>query len=84
MKTVRFSQHALEKFETLERHGFKITEEAIIATVQSPDKVELDKNPPIAQRRISENTVLRVVYTEDEDSYFIVTFYPGERKRYED
>jgi len=84
MKAVRFSQHALEKFETFELHGFKLTEEAIIDTVRSPDKVERDKNPPIAQRRISENSVLRVVYTEDEDSYFIVTFYPGARKRYED
>lgn len=84
MKSVRFSQHALEKFQILERHGFEISEEAIIATVRSPDKVEYDKNPPIAQRRISQNTVLRVVYTEEEDSYFVVTFYPGGRKRYED
>ncbi len=84
MKTVYFSQHALEKFETLERHGFRVTEAAIIETVRAPDKVERDKNPPIAQRRMSENTVLRVVYTEDEDSYFIVTFYPGVRKRHED
>ncbi|MFN8452958.1 MAG: DUF4258 domain-containing protein, partial [Anaerolineae bacterium] len=61
MKPVHFSQHALEKFQTLERHGFKITEESIVATVRSPDKIERDKNPPIAQRRISENTVLRVV-----------------------
>jgi hypothetical protein len=84
VKTVRFSQHAIEKFETLKRHGFKITEDAIVETVLSPDKVERDKNPPIAQRQISENTVLRVVYNEFEDSYFIITFYPGTRKRYED
>ncbi len=84
MKPVRLSQHALEKLETLAQHGFVTTQEAVIETVLSPDKVELDRDPPIAQRRVSENTVLRVVYTEDEDEYLVITFYPGERKRYED
>jgi hypothetical protein len=84
VKNVRFSQHALEKLATLATRGFVTTRDAVIETVLSPDKSETDQFPPIAQRRISENTVLRVVYIEDEEGYFIVTFYPGDRKRYED
>lgn len=84
MKTIRFSDYALEKFDTLARHGFNTTREAVIETLLSPDKVERDQHPPIAQRRISEHTVLRVVYSETEEEYLVVTFYPGERKRYED
>jgi len=83
MKEVRFSQHALEKFATLARRGFFITREVVAQVVSSPDRVETDVYPPIAQRRISENTVLRVVFVEDDAGYLVITFYPGERKRYE-
>jgi hypothetical protein len=68
VKTVRFSEHALEKFDMLARHGFKTTREAVIEALLSPDRVESDQNPPIAQRRVSEHTVLRVVYTETESA----------------
>jgi hypothetical protein len=68
----------------LEAHGFVTSPEAVTQTVLSPDRIDRDQNPPIAQRRISDNTVLRVVFVEDEEGYLVITFYPGERKRYED
>jgi hypothetical protein len=82
-KSVRFSQHALDKFELLAAHGFITTEEAVIQTVLSPDQVDNSKYPPIAERQISANTILRVVFIQDETGYLVITFYPGERTRYE-
>jgi hypothetical protein len=84
MKIVRFSQHALDKLDLLAKRGFTVTQAVVIETLQFPDKVESNKHPPIAQRRISERLVLRVVFTEDEEGLFVVTFYPAERRRYED
>lgn len=84
MKPIRFSQHALEKFDLLEKHGFKINMDDVTTTIGSPDKVEKEHYPFIAQRQVSANTVLRVAYTEDTESITIITFYPGDRKRYED
>src|SRR4030095_11389221 len=37
----------------------------------------------VAQRRISEKHVLRVVYDEGQREIRVVTFYPGRRSRYE-
>jgi hypothetical protein len=84
MKTVHFSQHALEKSDLLARHGFNTSPDAVIQTILNPDKVEHDSYRYIAQRQVSDNTVLCVAYTEDVEGYFVITFYPGERKRYED
>lgn len=84
IKPIRFSQHALEKFDLLAAHGFVIDQSVVIDAVVLPDFVVLDQHPPIAQKAISPHTVLRVVFVENEDEYFIITFYPGKRKRYED
>ena len=84
MKAVRFSQHALEKFDLFAQRGFSVTQETVIEAMLFPDKIETDKSPPIAQKGISERKVLRVVYIELDEEYYIITFYPGERKRYED
>jgi len=37
MSNVRFSQHALEKFDMLAKHGFAVTQESVVQTVLSPD-----------------------------------------------
>jgi hypothetical protein len=37
----------------------------------------------VAQRRISEKHVLRVIYVEGQKEIAVVTFYPGRRSRYE-
>ncbi len=79
-----FTKHAKEKFRLLERHGFYISEEQVISTLQSPDLVDHSRHPLLfAQGEVDESHVLRVVYKQEEDRKIIITFYPGRRKDYE-
>lgn len=53
--------------------------------LKNPDRVALTKKGrKIAQGKISETHVLRVIFEERDDSIEVITFYPGRRKRYED
>jgi hypothetical protein len=81
---VRFTQHARDKFGLLERHGFSVTEAQVIETAMSPERVEAERDPIVAQKALNETHVLRVVYREEGDDVVIITFYPGRRTRYED
>jgi len=81
---IRFTKHAQEKFGLLARHGFEVTEAQVIETLTSPDKIELDKEPSVAQKALDENHVLRVVFRVEDDDQVVITFYPGRRRRYED
>lgn len=81
----QFTRHAREKFDTLERYGFKLAEEQVLVAVKSPDRVKAGrKGRKIAQRKIDDRHVLRVVYEEEADVIKIVTFYPARSSRYED
>ena len=61
-----------------------IDAEFIIEVVRSPDKLETgEEDKLIAQKRLSENLVLRVVYREFSTFILIITLYPGRRSRYE-
>ena len=37
----------------------------------------------IAQKRITERHVLRVIYRQEGENQVVITFYPGRRERYE-
>jgi hypothetical protein len=41
------------------------------------------KGRMIAQKRITERHVLRVVYRQEGENQVVITFYPGRRERYE-
>jgi hypothetical protein len=83
-KKVVDGSHAEEKFEILRRHGFVVSKRKVSETLRRPDKVEEGfRGRKVAQRRISEKHVLRVVYEEGEKQIGVVTFYPGRRSRYE-
>jgi hypothetical protein len=84
MVKIRFTQHAQQKFSILAEHSFVVSEEEVRLTVLSPDRVEGREVEQIAQRRISDTHVLRVVYRLENDEMVVITFYPGRRKRYED
>jgi hypothetical protein len=81
---VRFTQHAREKFEILARHNFVVTEAQVVEALTSPDKVDTDREPMVAQKVFDEKHVLRVVFRVEGDDKVIITFYPGRRQRYED
>jgi len=77
---IRFTRHAREKFETLARHKFAVTEAQMIDTLNSPDKIETGRNPQVAQKGFDEEHVLRVVFRVEGDDKVVITFYPGRRR----
>lgn len=81
---IRYTQHARYKFEVLERYGFPVTERQVTATLSTPDAVIAQpEGRYIAQKRITERHVLRVVYRREGEDMVVITFYPGRRERYE-
>ena len=81
---IRLSKHAIDKLDILARHGVQITESDVLAAIQTPDHVDDERYPMIAQRRHGERHVLRVVFRRDGDDIVVITVYPGRRQRYED
>ncbi len=85
MEDIFYTRHAKEKFQLLKQFGFEITPDQIEKTIRNPDKIVPQSNGRfIAQRRIAENHVLRVIYRVENEDFVIITFYPGRRERYED
>ncbi len=85
MKEIRFSDHAQLKIEVLASHEVTIDLDLVIETVRSPDRLETkEEGKLIAQKRLGENLLLRVVYREFNAFILIVTLYPGRRARYEE
>jgi hypothetical protein len=83
-KKVTYGEHAREKFIMLRSHGFVVSEEQARETALYPEKVEDGyKGKKVAQRRMTERHVLRVIYEEGAEEIRVATFYPGRRSRYE-
>jgi hypothetical protein len=52
--------------------------------LRKPENVEEGfRGRKVAQRRITQRHVLRVIYEERQKEIMVVTFYPGRRSRYE-
>ena len=84
MKKILLSDHALAKIELLKKHNVEVDKRFIKNTVLYPDKTEQGyKRRFIAQKRLDDNHVLRVVYEEYTDSILVITLYPARRIRYE-
>jgi hypothetical protein len=83
MKEIRFSDHARLKMEVLASHTLSIDLDFVVETVRSPDKIAIEEDKFIAQKRLDETLVLRVVYREFNAFILIITLYPGRRSRYE-
>ena len=78
------TKHAKEKFEALKRHGFMISQREVIKTVEQPEMIDYGRLPLlIAQRKIDNTHVLRVVYKIVQKDIKIITFYPGRLRQYE-
>lgn len=81
---IKFTRHAEQKFVILARHGFRITKDWVIQTVDEPELVDTSRSPLlIAQSQLDARHVLRVVYREEDDDRVVITFYPGRRSQYE-
>ena len=85
MIKIDYTRHALEKFDIMDRHGFVIAQDQIEETIANPDKLILQSGGRyLAQKEISKDHVLRVIYRREGIKYIVITFYPGRRNRYED
>jgi hypothetical protein len=82
-KPIRFTKHARQKVVDLEVLGFTVREEQVIDTLRNPDQVDRESIPPIAQKGIDADHVLRVVFVEEDEEIRVITLYPGRRTRYE-
>jgi hypothetical protein len=79
-----YSNHAISKIEILKRHGIEIEKTIIEKIVAEPEKLEQGyKNRFVAQRKIDVSHVLRVVYEKINNSFLIITIYPGRIRRYD-
>lgn len=82
---ISFTDHALTKIEILKNHGWEISRQIVEDTIKEPDIIETGyKGRKIAQKRLTDRHVLRVVYEEKDEKITIVTMYPGRRSRYEE
>ena len=80
---VRFTPHAEEEFDILERHGFLLTREQVLATVAEPDRVLPGRRGRlVAEKTISAHYLLRVIYNVHNEDVEVITFYPARRSRY--
>ena len=79
---VRFTRHAAEKFDVLERYGFRIRRKIVVQAVNDPAFVERRDNQVLALKVLDDVYALRVVYEERNDIKIVVTFYPVRRDRF--
>lgn len=61
-----------------------VSQDFIIETIRSPEQLEFkEDNKRIAQKKLNESLVIRVVYHEFNAFILVITFYPGRRTRSE-
>ena len=84
MKEIIFSKHALLKVEILKAHGIIFNQEFVINALMHPNKIERGyKDRFIAQKKLDDDHVLRIVYEEYLEHILVITLYPGRSQRYE-
>jgi len=79
---VKFTKHALEKFEVVKRYGFEISKELVIKTVLNPEHLHKRGDQYFGLKIINSEYALRVVYEKRKDYLVVITFYPVRRERY--
>ena len=84
-KTVVFTQHAEKKLLLFHRHGFKFSKQEVEDIVKTSARIRLGyASRKVAERIISEEHLLRVIFEEFPRQLKIITMYPARRERYED
>ena len=80
---VRFTKHAAEKFQLLNRYGFAVEEKQVLEAVLRPDRLDEKDGQLLATKVISPKYALRVVCESRKGFLVIITFYPVRRERYD-
>jgi len=79
---VKFTKHAVEKFEVTKHYGFEISREQVIKTVLNPERLSRRDDQFFAFKVINSKHALRVVYEKRKGYLVVITFYPVRRERY--
>ena len=80
---VRFTSHAVEKLRLLRSHGVKVRKEQVEQSVLEPERVtEGLGGKLIAEQKLDEKHVLRVVFVREENQIRVITMYPARSGRY--
>lgn len=81
---IRFTDHALTKIEILKEHDVEISAQIVEDAIRHSDIIEKGyRDRLIAQKRLTDDHVLRVVYEKSDEEIIVITVYPGRRSRYE-
>ena len=67
----------------MEKLGIIVKENIITEIINDPLYTDLETDPPkiIVSGNLDKH-ILRVVYREEDDIIFVVTFYPAKKRRY--
>ena len=79
---VKFTKHAVAKFEVVKHYGLEIDKGLIIETVLNPGRLDKRDNQYFAVKVIDSKYALRVVYEKRRGYLVVITFYPVRRERY--
>lgn len=79
---VKFTRHAVKKFDFLKGYGFEVTQEQVVDAVLRPDRFDEKSGQFFATRILDLKYALRVVYEKRKDYLVVITFYPVRRERY--
>ena len=79
---IRFTKHALEKFEVLKHYDFEVKKELVMKAISNPELIEQRGEQYFAIRTLDKKHALRVVYEKRKGYVVVITFYPVRRERY--
>ena len=81
---IRFTKHAIDKFDTLKKHGDLISQKKVIDTLLAPEATDSESRAPlfIAQSALDQTHVLRVIYRREGENIAVITIYPGRKTQY--
>ena len=79
---IKFTKHALEKFDFLKKYSFEISREQVLNAILNPNRLDKKGNQFFAIKIINAKHCLRVVYEKAGRLLVVITFYPVRRNRY--
>ena len=80
---IEFSNHATQKLKILRRHGVMVTRRLVEVTASRPDRVVQGAGGrQIAEGRLDQDHILRVVFIRKGENMRVITMYPARRGRY--
>ena len=82
--TIRYTSHALRKFNDLDALGVHVTKRLIHSILTNPHTVDTESDRPniITSGILDTRHLLRVVYRMEDAIILVITFYPVRKERY--